>query len=387
MEKLLYEYCTSCGLCQAEGIAKLQKDEKGFLHPVDGDVKMLNKICPSAGNQCQFMDKDKIWGREKNVYYGWSEDESVREKASSGGIITEIASYLLETKKVDAVIHTCMDPISPTETKTCISRTREELISRCGSRYSISHPLMDISKIDDSLRYAFIGKPCDVVALKNYMKLNNKLKKAIPITISFFCAGLPSIQAQSLLLDRLGCSEGVQTLRYRGNGWPGYATAISKDGKQSSIDYNSSWGEILGRDIMKICRFCLDGLGEMADISCGDAWYLTSEGKPDFSEHEGRNVVFSRTSTGQEILEDMFASHRIHLEKFPDYRDKLRKMQTYQYDRRATMCSKLLALRLFSKTVPQYSIGIISSYSKHASIKRNISIFIGTVKRILKKKI
>lgn len=45
----------------------------------------------------------------------------------------------------------------------------------------------------------------------------------------------------------------------------------------------------------------------MADISCGDAWYLTQEGKPDFSEHEGCNVVFVRSSAGEDVLNRMTA--------------------------------------------------------------------------------
>ncbi len=34
-----------------------------------------------------------------------------------------------------------------------------------------------------------------------------------------------------------------------------------------------------------------DGIGEMADVACGDAWYLTESGQADFSEHAGRNVI------------------------------------------------------------------------------------------------
>lgn len=387
MKKTLYEYCTGCGLCQAYGIATLQEDQKGFLHPIEGDEKKLEKICPSGGNQCRQMDATKIWGKTKGVYYGWSEDKNVRKQASSGGVITEIAAYLLESNYVDAIIHTCMNPDSPTETVTCISTTRTELIERCGSRYAISHPLLNFSNLDRNLRYAFIGKPCDVTALKNYMDIDAELKKMIPVTISFFCAGLPSVHAQKRLLERLGCEEDASSLRYRGNGWPGYATVITKDGRESSIDYNSSWGEILGRDVMKMCRFCLDGVGEMADISCGDAWYLTQEGKPDFSEHEGRNVIFVRSSAGEDVLNRMTALAKIHLEAFPDYEEKLKYMQFYQNDRRATMWAKVLALKLMGRVTPRYGVNVLSSYSKHTSIKRNASIFKGTIKRILEKKI
>ena len=96
----------------------------------------------------------------------------------------------------------------------------------------------------------------------------------------------------------MGCDGKIKSLRYRGDGWPGYATATQYDGKVFKMDYNTSWGQILGRDIMKMCRFCLDGIGEMADISCCDAWYLTNDNKPDFSEADGRNAVFCRSKLG-----------------------------------------------------------------------------------------
>ena len=80
-------------------------------------------------------------------------------------------------------------------------------------------------------KYAFIGKPCDVTVLKNFQKLNPIIAEMIPITMSFFCAGLPSIDAQKKLLEEMGCNSRVISLRYRGNGWPGYATANLENGK------------------------------------------------------------------------------------------------------------------------------------------------------------
>ena len=53
-------------------------------------------------------------------------------------------------------------------------------------------------------KYAFIGKPCDVTVLKNFQKLNPIIAEVIPITMSFFCAGLPSIDAQKKLLEEMG---------------------------------------------------------------------------------------------------------------------------------------------------------------------------------------
>lgn len=186
MKRYLEEYCTGCGLCAAFGQAECYSDEKGFTHPKTGDEIWLSKVCPSGGKQQSLMEFDKIWGRSKGVYYGWSTDKQVRQLASSGGVITEITSWLLDNHRVDGIIHTCADENDPTRTISCISTSRKALIARSGSRYSISHPLQILANLDTSKKYAFVGKPCDVAALNNYMSISPELKNVILYTISFF---------------------------------------------------------------------------------------------------------------------------------------------------------------------------------------------------------
>lgn len=103
-------------------------------------------------------------------------------------------------------------------------------------------------------------------------------------------------------------------------------------------------GSILGRDIMKMCRFCLDDIGEAADISCGDEWHLTPEKKPDFGESDGKNVIFARTEKGKELLDEIANDGKVCIAPAPV--ENLKFIQTYQWDRRATMIDKVLAMRL-----------------------------------------
>ena len=381
------EYCTGCGLCEAIGISRLENDSRGFSHPCQADAEELRKICPSGGTYTNAMSGNNVWGSCLEVCIGWSNDPQLRMKASSGGVLTELAAYMLENHYVDEVMHTAVDDTSPTKTVTVFSRTRSELESRCGSRYSISHPLNRIGEIDLEKKYLFIGKPCDVIALRNYCALEPKIKKAIPYMFSFFCAGLPSNDAQKQLLQKMGISlDECKSLRYRGEGWPGYATAVSCTGQVSKMEYRQAWGKTLGRDIMKACRVCLDGIGEMADISCGDAWYMNEDQTPDFSEHEGRNIVFARSKEGVELLKNAINDGVIHTEKIPDYDTYLRKIQRYQYERKATMQVKLRMLRLFGKNPPKYSSKVLQKYSRTIDQRIKRQIALGTIKRIFQGK-
>lgn len=384
MGDCIKEYCVGCGLCSSVEGQLLKKDTRGFYYPEDTKSPLLKKICPASGIHTYYMDKNDIWGKSEKVYIGWSNNKALRNKASSGGILTELAAYALENNYVDTVMHTEVNSISPTETVTTFSNSREELERKCGSRYSISHPLDKIGQLDKSKRYLFIGKPCDVITLRNYISLNPEMKHVIPYMFSFFCAGLPSVTAQEKLLLKMGTSiEECQSLKYRGDGWPGFATAKDFEGKIFKMEYREAWGKTLGRDIMKACRICIDGIGEMADISCGDVWYLNDDETPDFGEHEGRNVIFSRTAVGTELIKNAIKDKVIHVEDFPEYNEYLNKIQKYQYERKATMKVKLFVLKVLGRSVPAYDPKTMKQFSKAIDIRKQIRIAAGTLKRAL----
>jgi coenzyme F420 hydrogenase subunit beta len=385
MDKRIIRYCTGCGLCVSEKKATLVNNADGFAIPQSGDEEWLKQICPTMARQEAYMDKNKIWGKATEVYTGWSNDLQLRNKASSGGILTELASYLLDTKEVDCVIHTSASKDNPLQTEVCYSYTREDLIARCGSRYTISHPLIELSNIKAGMRYVFIGKPCDVAALRNYIRIRPELNNSIIYLLSFFCMGEPSATAQKNLLSALGCEKSkCKKITYRGNGWPGYTTAVDADGNEYKLDYATAWGRILGRDVMPSCKFCLDGIGELADISCADGWYLNKDGKPDFEERDGRNVIFARTEKGASLLERAKNDKRITLTEYQDYEDELKKIQRSQYERRISMKTRIAALKFTRNTYPAYSKEILSSFSSHCPFKKKLKAFLGTCKRIFK---
>lgn len=386
---LCKEYCTGCGLCHSVYGVELISDEKDFLCPeISKDmVDELLKVCPCGGKATYEMSERDVWGNKEGVYLGWSSDSDIRKQASSGGILTSLCIYLLNKGMVDGVIQTVADNVYGT--KTVISRTKEEVLNCMGSRYSVSAPLYSIKNIvKQNETYVFVGKPCDVSALRMYLKEDSSLNKQIVYLFSFFCAGTPSGDAQKKLLKELGCSDRSEcsSLQYRGNGWPGFATVAKKDGSEARISYNDSWGKILGRDVRKMCRFCIDGIGEMADISCGDAWYLNENNEPDFSEKEGRNVIFTRNEKGHELLKRAIDDGAIVAKEYENY-EELKYIQKYQYERRATMKSMITGLRICKVEAPMYSKKLMKSYRGNVPAKIRTKRMLGIVKRVLKGKI
>lgn len=388
--KICKEYCSGCGLCQSELGAEMREGPKGYLYPVlqedDKTKTFLKEVCPIADTHTEQKANSSHWGKVFKAEAAYSTDVVIRKKASSGGVLTALAIYLLESGKVDGVIQVCASKENPTETVCRISETKEQVIECCGSRYAISTPWLKLSEqLEQGKRYAAVGKPCDIAALRRLKKFDDKYHNILYL-LSFFCAGLPSKEANKELLGRMGCEEkDCVSLCYRGNGWPGYATAVDRDGKEYKMEYSKAWGGILGRDVHPYCRLCIDGIGEAADIACGDGWYI-KDNQPDFSERDGRNIVFVRNETGGRIYDEAIAAGVIVSEAWENLQ-QLQIIQKYQYTRKSTMRAKLLGYHICGRRTPVYDKKLLVTYAQKANYKQKAKIFLGTVKRILQRKI
>lgn len=391
-KSLIYrDYCTGCGLCKTYAGVQLRCDSKGFRYPenINEDQSLFcGKVCMSSGSFWNDTTEIHPWGTTiGKPVYAYAEEERVRFNSSSGGVVTTCAKYLLQNGIVDGVIQIQQSNNNVLKTNVICSTSCAEIEASCGSRYTISAPFDDFkSIINPEKRYAFIGKPCDVMALRNYSRINKDINKSIVFYISFFCAGIPSYTAGERLLKKMGSSsKSCRQLIYRGNGWPGYTTCVDESGAVNKITYNESWGQILGRDIARCCRFCLDGIGEAADISCGDGWYI-KDGKPDFSEHQGRNIVFCRTRRGRSLFDEIVKAGDVIIDSECTHSD-LKTIQNYQYIRRSTMIDKMNALAFMHRPVPEYDKKLLRPLEAGATVKGRLRIFLGTCKRIHSHKI
>jgi coenzyme F420 hydrogenase subunit beta len=296
-------------------------------------------------------------------------------------VISAIAIHLVETGAVDFVLHTASHPSDPVSNACRPSRSRNEIIGAAGSRYAPSSPLADLETyLSKGRRFAFIGKPCDVGALRRMARLDPRIDRLIPFKLSFFCAGVPSRNGALAILDKLGVAEkDLIEFSYRGRGWPGVTRAVRRDGSEEKMDYNSSWGYILSPKVQFRCKICVDGTGEFADIACADAWY-GKDGYPDFTERDGRSLILARSASGRALLDAMCAAGKLKSE--PLERAEIRKMQPYQYNRKRAVLARMLAMRIKGFSPARYrgfSLGALTLCSSPIWLLRN---FIGTYVRL-----
>lgn len=384
--------CQGCGACVAAlGQGRLQMDmgPSGYLRPrrvgpvAANEDDLIGKVC-SGFNLEQASDTGNyhdVWGPTVSVQTGHATDPEVRFRGSSGGVISALALYLLESRLVDFVIQTRADPANPLGNVTDISPDRAGVLEAAGSRYAPSTPLADLEQhLATGKKLAFIGRPCDVAALRALARIDPRIDRQVPVMMSFFCAGVPSRRGAVEVLKALGVEEAdLQAFAYRGRGWPGLTRAVRKDGSEASMDYNSSWGTILNRHLQFRCKICPDGTGEFADVVCADAWF-GKDGYPDFAEAEGRSLVLARTVGGRALLDAAASAGKVVLEDLDV--STIRDMQPYQYDRKHAVLARLGALWLKGRLTPRFrglSLAALTIRRSPLWLLRNL---LGTYRRI-----
>lgn len=391
------DLCAGCGACAGVFSDKItmEMSPPGFLRPLqinplsEHEENTLARFCPALGQtvEAQGRTDHVLWGPYLEMRAGWSTDAELRFAGASGGALSGLLLHLLENGDVDAVVQIAAAADVPIANMTVISTDRAGILAAAGSRYNPSAPLARLQElVEAGRRYAFVGKPCDVVALRTLASEDTQVAAAFPVMLSFFCAGVPSETGGLELLAALGVkSEDVARFSYRGPGWPGRATAVLRDARELSLSYRDSWGGILSNHVQHRCKICPDGTGAAADLVFADAWESDADGYPVFEEAEGVSLIVSRTELGAQILEEAVSAGKIESRDFDVAH--LAMIQPGQSGRRRALLARLSALKLVGAPIPHYKGLNLRSAALQNSFLSNLHNFLGMLKRLARKRL
>jgi coenzyme F420 hydrogenase subunit beta len=393
-EVVKWRLCLGCGACAyacPENNIKLIDVPDYGIRPQTDLTKCrfcgeCIKVCPGIEISQQPVGNKAIselinsWGPVLEVWEGYAADPEIRFEGSSGGAATALALFCLEKENFASVLHIGAEPEAPLRNIPVFSKSREDLLKRTGSRYSPAAPCEKLNWIEESESpCAFIGKPCDVAALRKSQAVNIRLNEKVGLAISIFCAGTPSSAGTYHLLNVLGVKpEQVEEFRYRGRGWPGPTAVKIRDtkGEILQMSYEKSWGNILSNYSQFRCRLCPDSTGELADIACGDPWYR------DIAPSDpGWSLILVRTEKGREILQKAICSGYLIAVKASA--DILPQSQKAILGRRRHLFGRLLTMRMMGVPIPCYKgFYLFRNWRELSSVEKFRSIG-GTLKRII----
>lgn len=316
------------------------------------------------------------------IWEGHAADPEIRFRGSSGGALTALALYCLVEEKMSGVLHVGQNPTDPVRNQTHYSRTREELLTRVGSRYAPASACDRIDLIEKADGPSvFIGQPSEVSALRKAQDRRPGLQNKVGLALSFFCAGSPSTRGTLELLKKLDVPAGkLRDMRYRGYGWPGMFATATDDGTphREHLTYQASWA-FLQSFRPYASHLQPDGSGEDADISCGDPWY-----RPVGKDEPGSSLVIARTEQGRRIIHNAIKAGYLQLTPAEPW--KLVKSQENLIGKRQCVWGRRLAFKAFGLPLTRLrGLPLFSLWLELSLRDRLISIF-GTIRRILQRK-
>ena len=313
--------CIGCGLCQSVAgpdKVRVTKVENGYERPVvvgDLDHETVDRIydvCPGTrieGLPARLVDDktrmDTVWGPWRRIVRSWAADPEVRFEGSTGGVLTALAGYLLSSGRVDFILHAKASTSEPTFGERHLSFTLADVLAAAGSRYGPTAPLIDLrEQLDRDRPFAFIGKPCDISALRNYARHDPRVDALVKYWLTPVCGGYMPPDSMTDFLQRYGFApEDVTAFRYRGRGCPG-PTRIESEERVLELHYLDMWSEDASQWSLPFrCKICPDGIGEAADVAAADCWPGGAPDREESTEDPGTNVVIARTAAGLELLE------------------------------------------------------------------------------------
>lgn len=315
--KIYDDVCTGCSACteacffpDENGILPInliQKENKLSVPRIDMDIcidcKACYRACPTEdkiykNQDLNYENYKKIIGES---YFGYSLDREHRYEAATAGIITEIATYLLNTRQVDGVLGSYQD----NKTNKIISKiytNSKELRKTTGSIYrqvALLNGLDEKIKKGKHKKILIIGLPCHIAGLKALKKANKHLRKNVEfITVSIFCKQTKTEEFSDYIRSILK-AEKNEKISFRGKGWPGIIKTEEKK-------YISSTDAKIGLNwptytfAPSYCFTCSDPLGVIADITVGDAWLKKYK-----KDTIGSSLFIANTNIGKEIIKDM----------------------------------------------------------------------------------
>lgn len=253
------------------------------------ECNLCHKIC-HVNNLPQF--KKPIFWRQ-----GWANCEKQREKSSSGGVASAIEKAFI---KGGGIVCSCV--FKNGDFKFEIAETMEEQEKFVGSKYVKSNPSGCYESVKNNLEKGkmvlFVGLPCQVAAIKNYIK--PALKENL-YTIDLICHGTPSKKILDKFLNQYNTKlSDLNTVEFRiGNRYK-----LCKDGKeiglQGCIDkYSMSFLNSLIQT--ENCYSCAYAKTErVSDITLGDSW---GSKLPILEQKKGISLILCQDEKGKKLLE------------------------------------------------------------------------------------
>ena len=324
--------CGSCvGVCPT---GTLSVDAEGYpcIKSLSScsDCSRCEKVCPGA--EFNFAEQHrKRYGSDGDLadtqgfftesFIGYSTVSGLREKSTSGGLVTGILLHLLETSRIDGAVVVSSDKDVLWKGKPIVARSAEEILASAKSKYAIAPTNSVFSEILKSPgKYALVGLPCQIHGFIKAAELDPRLRDRVVLTIGLYCHAAVEHEGYRIIWKSLGeKARSARRFIYRIGKHPGTPHIELADGSLYPVYFGSKTGyRPSSMEIINIlyrlysparCLGCFDASSQFADISVGDPWMAPPDDYVDF--RDGWSFALVRSERGSKICRELEESSKI----------------------------------------------------------------------------
>lgn len=315
--------CTACGACKVVcptkaiivNSTKIGRKQAYIDENLCVDCGLCYKTCPNTEHGedllLQFQSEDVYVGKIEAAFVGKSLNEKIYKNAQSGGLVTEVLTYLLKSKRIDAAF-VCKSEASvgkPNLKGVFISKV-EDLMKTQKSRYTQVDLLSNFTNYKQYNSIAVVALPCHMQALHRLMVVKPTLEEKIKYKLGLIC--------DRSLLDGIydvffyGKQRRVNDIIWRNklvNNYKSAKVTLINDDKRKDIS-------AIKRHYLKQyftpprCLLCFDKLNISADLVFGDPWGMSG-----INWEGGESVVLARNQQAESLLLTMKNDKLIQLNR------------------------------------------------------------------------
>jgi coenzyme F420 hydrogenase subunit beta len=311
-EVLRADLCCVCGACM--GLCpyfKAMHERVVLIEPCGLTEGRCYDICPRTKVDMEALNQevfgkprdDFVLGTHNDIYMAQAKDAKVKRSGQYGGMVSALLIYALKKKLIDGAILAGNSPRYPLLPEPVLARSPQDVLACAGSKYTACPSL---AILDKSLRecenLAFVGRPCQVTALRKRISIEPAVGQKIALIIGLFCMWSLSYRD---LVQHLKAQLDLSRARRFDIPYNRFIVYIGREKKE--VDFEPI------KDMRRhTCDICYDFTGELADISLG-----STEWKDTW------NTLITRTDRGEKMVTQAKRAGVITVKPFPPNRVEL----------------------------------------------------------------
>lgn len=304
------EHCTGCQACRVAcpvNAISMQENEKGHIYPVIDDTICIK--CNKCAKTCPELSPVATHEEQTTAYAMWINDEENRKYSTSGGV-----SYLLSKKIIEQNGYFCGAVYENARAVHKITREKNEISKFQGSKYThsdVNDVYKEIKKLlDDEKSVLFSSTPCQVAALRSYLRKDYDNL----YTIDILCHGVPS---RKTLRDRISyiqkeVQKGIKEIRFRDKQPDQHHTCVKyifDDNTALSIPVvNDEYFRcfVTNHSLRENCFNCkYSNCRRVGDITLADFWLYSATKLKYHSYKKGVSLVLVNSDKGKALIESL----------------------------------------------------------------------------------